>query len=177
MSQVLNRKFARDLYFCERGVNVFISRSGIKLGRGITPEQFAQKWALLEPAFRAELYAEYRSYLRIVAKHLGTSVEDWLGQSEMANPFVGIVLGAPVGKPKYVSGKTAYEQRFGCGTLCVSYRTAVGFRALDGKTYRTVARYSVTTTKHMSRFRLYNSVPVTEQQLRTLANSASSWSY
>ena len=95
----------------------------------------------------------------------------------MADPFEGIVLGAPVGKPEYVSGKTAYEQRFEGGTLCVSYRTAVGFRALDGKTYRTVARYSVTTSKHMNRFRLYNSVPVTKQQLRTLANSASSWSY
>lgn len=164
----LTRKLGSNLGFCKGGIADFIARSGIKPGRlGITADEFAAQWKDLPERQRMALAAEYGQYLGLVARALDLDVKAWLDFAT-ANPFEGLTLGSEVGKPEYVSGKTAYEQRYERGTLCWSYRTVVG-AIIDGRSYRTVHRYSVTTSKHMGRFGLgINAIPVTEKQLRDL---------
>lgn len=82
--------------------------------------------------------------------------------------FEGIVLGKKIGKPEFVSGKTAYIQKYEGGDICVSYWTPVGAK-VGGVNYRTTQRYSVTTSKHMSRYGLTgNTADTNEAALRKL---------
>lgn len=173
-SIMINRKLGSNLGFCAGGMQQFIDRSGIKPGRkGVTPEEFAAKWSEMPLGSQQRLALEYGSYLGMLARAVGYADQgEWLG-IEDTNPLEGLHLGRAVGKPKFVSGKTAYEQEYegtmnGPIIMCISYRTPVGVK-FNGKSYATVARYSVTTSKHMGRFRIgYGDIPVTEQQLRDL---------
>lgn len=76
-------------------------------------------------------------------------------------------------KREYVSGKSAYTQRYGSGVeLYVSYSTVVGAYVPGHGFFRTTNKYSVTTSKHMSKFRLGSAAEATPHELARLSGAS-----
>lgn len=164
---LVSKKLGRKHGLCEAGMNDFSNRTGIRFGhKGIPVSEFVERWQGLPERITLALTAEYPAEFRKVCAVLDLDLDQM--QPEHKSGIEQHVLGERIGKPNYVSGKTAYIQEYEGGHLCVSYDTPVGFIARDGTKYRTVQRYSVTTSRHMTRFGLWGGTSVTETQLREL---------
>ncbi len=82
-------------------------------------------------------------------------------------------LGSREGKRDYVSGNSAYIQRYSSGVeLYVSYSTVVGAFVPGYGFFRTNRKYSVTTSKHTGKFGLGAAAEASPHQLARLSGES-----